>query len=147
MDVRGAESAGQYIEAVHPTFPCLIDMKHRVAELYNMVNVPQAVWIDEQGMIVRPTEVAGTTDAFRTMMTGLTPEQIEEMTATRAHYQDALRDWVEKGPDSVFALSPDEVRARQKLPSADVALANAHFRLGSWLRVNGRTDEGDRHLA
>src|SRR4051794_23942623 len=147
MDVRGAESAGPFIEMAGPTYPCLIDTEHRVAELYNMVNVPQAVWIDEQGIIVRPTEVAGTTDAFRSMMSGLTPEQIEELTATRAHYQDAIRDWVAKGHDSVFALSPQEIQRRQKLPSAEVALANAHFRLGSWMRTHGHTEEGDRHLA
>ena len=37
-----------------PTYPCLIDEGHVVAELYNMRNVPQAVWLDEQGRIVRP---------------------------------------------------------------------------------------------
>jgi hypothetical protein len=35
------------------------DRDHRLAELYGMVNVPQAVWIDETGRIVRPTESAG----------------------------------------------------------------------------------------
>ena len=32
-----------------------------------MVNVPTAVWIDERGKIVRPSEPAGVTDAFRKM--------------------------------------------------------------------------------
>ena len=144
MDVRGVESAGPWITAASPTYPCLIDAEHRVAELYNMVNVPQAVWIDEEGMIARPTEVAGTTDAFRTMMTGMAPEQIEEMTTTRRLYQDAIRAWVRDGS---FALSPDEARARIKAPTDNIALANAHFRLGSYLRTSGRVDEGDVHLA
>ena len=147
MDVRGAESAGSFIEMAHPTYPCLIDTEHRVAELYNMVNVPQAVWIDEQGVIVRPTEVAGTTDAFRTMMSGLTPEQIEELTSARALYQDAIRDWVAKGADSAYAYSPEEARARLKVPTDDIALANAHFRLGSYLRHTGEEAEGDLHLS
>ncbi len=34
-----------------------------------MINVPQAVWIDERGHIVRPTETAGVTDGFRKMDT------------------------------------------------------------------------------
>ena len=83
-----ADAARPWIEAAKATYPCLIDREHHVADLYNLVNVPQAVWIDEQGVIVRPTEVAGTTDAFRTMMSGLTPEQIEEMASARALYRE-----------------------------------------------------------
>jgi len=49
------------------TYPCLIDEKHVVAELYDMVNVPTAVWIDERGRIVRPPESGGSTDSFRKM--------------------------------------------------------------------------------
>lgn len=45
-----------------PTFTCLIDENHEVAELYGMVNVPTAVWIDEQGLVVRPAEPAGVGD-------------------------------------------------------------------------------------
>ena len=146
MDVRGVEAAAPFIEMAHPAYPCLIDTEHRVAELYNMVNVPQAVWIDEQGVIVRPTEVAGTTDAFRTMMSGLTPEQIQEMASARALYQDAIRDWVDRGAESVYAYSPDEVRARLSGPTDDIALANAHFRLGSYLRRAGEEADGDQHL-
>jgi hypothetical protein len=147
MDVRGDESARPWIEMAQPTYPCLIDREHRVAELYNMVNVPQAVWIDESGVIVRPTETAGTTDAWKTMMSGLTPEQIDELQTTRRFYQDALRDWVENGSESVFAFSPDEVRARVKVPSDEDALATAQFRLGAYLRRNGMEEEGDRLLA
>ena len=54
-------------KAAVPTYPCLIDEGHVVAELYNMTNVPMAVWIDEQGQIVRPVEAAGASDGFRTM--------------------------------------------------------------------------------
>ena len=39
---RSAELASR---AGVPTYPCLIDEKHLVAELFNMVNVPSAVWI------------------------------------------------------------------------------------------------------
>ena len=55
------DAARPWIEAAAPTFPCLIDREHRVAELYNLVNVPQAVWIDETGRMVRPPESAGST--------------------------------------------------------------------------------------
>ena len=59
MESRGAKSAGGPIRKSKATHPSLIDEDHLVADLYNMVNVPQAVWIDEEGRIVRPTEVPG----------------------------------------------------------------------------------------
>ena len=43
------EAARPWIEPASPTYPCLIDRDHAVAELYHMVNVPQAAWIDEAG--------------------------------------------------------------------------------------------------
>jgi hypothetical protein len=52
-----------------PTYPCLIDREHVVAELYGIVNVPTAVWIDEAGRMVRPPEPAGMSDGFRAMNT------------------------------------------------------------------------------
>ena len=58
LDSGGARTAGPWIEAARPTYPCLIDERHLVAELYGMVNVPNAVWIDEAGRIVRPAETA-----------------------------------------------------------------------------------------
>ena len=64
---RGAEHARQWIEQAKAEYWCLIDAEHHVAELYGMVNVPQAVWIDEAGRIVRPPENAGSTDHFRMM--------------------------------------------------------------------------------
>lgn len=40
-----SEAARPWIDAAKPTYPCLIDRDHHVADLYNMVNVPQATWI------------------------------------------------------------------------------------------------------
>lgn len=48
-----AHAARPWIEAAAPGYPCLIDRDHHVADLYNLVNVPQAVWIDEDGRVVR----------------------------------------------------------------------------------------------
>src|SRR5262249_8135317 len=58
MDSRKGDPL-QWIEAARPTYVNLIDRDHRLADLYHMVNVPQAVWIDEAGRIVRPPEPAG----------------------------------------------------------------------------------------
>src|SRR6185436_4649107 len=77
MDAISA-AARPWIEAAKPSYPCLIDVDHRVADLYHMVNVPQAVWIDETGHIVRPTESAGAYEGFRAMdrATGKVPDDI-----------------------------------------------------------------------
>ena len=59
MESRGADAARGPIARAKPTYTSLIDRDHLVADLYNMLNVPQAVWIDEQGLTVRPTETPG----------------------------------------------------------------------------------------
>ena len=145
MDSRGAEAARPWIERASPGYDCLIDQEHHVAELYNMVNVPQAVWIDEEGRIVRPTEVAGSNDAFRAMDRSdfsIPDAQAEKIAQGRAVYLDALRDWVVKGAASEFVSQGDDVRARQPAPDDTVALANAHFRLGQHLQRAGNAAEG-----
>ena len=59
------EAARPYIQGAKSTYPSLIEVDHHVADLYHIVNVPQAVWIDETGRIVRPAENAGQSNAFR----------------------------------------------------------------------------------
>ena len=49
MDAGGAADAGPWIEQAAPTHPSVIDVQHRVAELYDWVNVPSIAWIDEAG--------------------------------------------------------------------------------------------------
>ena len=150
FDTRGAEDAREWIEAAKPTYPCLIDVHHLVAELYGMVNVPNAVWIDEQGRIVRPAEAAGSSDAFRSMdrtSFRMPDEAAQQTRATRQAYLDALRDWVAKGERSAFALSAAEARKRAPALSDDDALAAVQFRLGLYLWEHGRSDEAQRHFA
>src|SRR5690242_2208252 len=109
-----------------PTYPCLIDTEHVLSELYEMTNVPMAVWIDEQGRIVRPSETAGVGEGFRKLdpeTLALPASEAELMVANRNTYIDALRDWVRNGADSEFALSGDEVLRRMRLPGADAARA------------------------
>ncbi|HEX5940064.1 MAG TPA: redoxin domain-containing (seleno)protein, partial [Dehalococcoidia bacterium] len=149
MDTAGAQAARPWIEAAQPTHPSLIDECHTVSTLYNMVNVPSAVWIDEQGRIVRPTEPAGTSEAWRIMdRTTFTmpPETLSTIGARRRAYSDAIRDWVKNGEESVHALSPDEVRARSQTISADQSLANANFRMGIYLHGMGKSDAAQAYF-
>src|SRR5262245_41689693 len=116
-----ADAARPWIEAARPSYPCLIDRDHHVADLYNMVNVPQATWIDEEGRIVRPPENAGSSDAFRQMdrvTKQMTADQLAERERTKSVYVAAVRDWVRNGPASAFAYDPAAARARMRLPDA-----------------------------
>ena len=148
LDTRGAEAARQWIEAASPTYPCLIDERHVVAELYGMVNVPNAVWIDEHGRIVRPSEPAGATDAFRTGLDRETMQMSEEGLAaakrTKDAYYDAVGAWVREGR---YALDATEARRRAPRPTEDDALAAAHFRLAQHLVSRGLQEDARRHAA
>lgn len=143
---RGPDSARPWIEQAKPDYWSLIDPDHLVARLYGMTNVPQSVWIDEQGRIVRPAETAGSTDHFRRMdlkTRTMAPEDQAARQAARDAYFAAVRDWVRTGR---HALPADEARRKQPKVTPEIAKAHAHFRLGTWLRAHGRQTEGDRHL-
>jgi hypothetical protein len=94
LDSAGPVTAGEWIRAARPTHPALIDVHYEVAARYNMVNVPTAVWIDEQGRIVRPNEVAFADNRW-----------IEYTKFDMTRYLAAIRDWVAKGPDSRYVLT------------------------------------------
>ncbi len=143
----GAEQARPWIEQANTTYWNLIDVDHRVAALYGMVNVPQCVWIDEAGRIVRPPEVAGSTDHFRRMdlkTRTMAAEDQAARLAARTAYMQAVRDWVRTGR---HALDADAARAKLPRITPEIALADANFRLGIWLRRHGREAEAAGFLA
>ena len=145
-----ADAARPWIEKAQATYPCLIDSDHHVADLFNLVNVPQAVWIDEQGRIVRPPETAGSTDGFREMHreTFAMPDAaIAERNRVKALYIGAVRDWAQRGAASANVLTED--RAITKLPRPDDTIAEAHarFKLGQHLLRRGQTDEAQALMA
>ena len=144
------EPARPWIEAAAATYPCLIDRDHHVADLYNMVNVPQAVWIDEEGRIVRPPETAGAMDAFRAMdrKTFTVPDDVmAERKRVKTQYVAAVRDWVLRGADSVHAMSATRAAERLQLPDAAIAEAHARFRLGRYLLREGQEAEAQAQMA
>ena len=57
---------------------------------------------------------------------------------------DAVKDWVRTGR---YALDADAARAALPSITPAIALAQAHFRLGLWLREQGRAAEAAPHLA
>src|SRR5436190_11909649 len=88
LDVE-PEAALPFIESAAPEHPSLIDSTHVVDERFGMVNVPNGVWIDEDGMIVRPAEQAHpgpnpAIESFRTIdLTTLPPEIAEVLVEAR----------------------------------------------------------------
>lgn len=139
-----AQAARPWIESARPDYPCLIDRDHHVADLFGLVNVPQALWINEDGHIVRPPETAGATDGFRSMdrQKFTLPESVlAERNRVKTAYVEAVRDWAIRGSNSSHALSPAQVNARLKAPDPAVALAHAHFRLGQHLLRIGKDQE------
>lgn len=134
-DTNGVKDAGPWITAAHPTYTVLIDDKHSISKLYNMVNVPTGVWIDEHGKIVRPNEVAFVDNQF-TDFSGL----------DSAPYLNALRDWIEKGDKSIYAMSEERLREKLSVNSPDAILAAAQFALGEHLYKTGHLSEAISHF-
>lgn len=130
---KSADDARPWIEAARPTHPSLIDTAHVLADLFNIVNVPTVLWIDERGRIVRPNDVAFGTDTFKAI-TGLESEKSLA----------AIRAWV-RGERPAFTA--EETRALQALPTADDQQARAEFGLGEWLFRHGRAEAAARHFA
>jgi hypothetical protein len=147
QESRGADHARPWIEQSKSAYWQLIDTEHRLEDLYNLVNVPQSIWIDEQGRIVRPPENAGSTDHFRRMdlkSRTMAPEDQAARLAARQAYLDAVRAWVTTGK---HALPADAARAALPKVTPEIAEARARFRLGVWLHANGRVAEGDLQMA
>jgi hypothetical protein len=137
-----AEHAHPWIDAAAPTHPSLIDTRHVTGDLFGFQNIPMAVWIDEDGLLVRPAESASiersplrdmeipdglderTTEMFR---------QVKVIPDVSEQYRAALIDWVRRGSASPFALSPDEVVERSQPRSDAEARAAACFDLGQHL--------------
>ena len=132
------EDARPWIEASKPSSPAamhvaLVDTEHRLADLYNIVNVPTVFWIDERGRIVRPNDVAFGTDTFK-HITGL----------ESARHLGALRAWV-KGEAPAL---PSGASAHDLMPrlTAEDQQARAEFGLGEWLHRRGDAAGAARHF-
>jgi hypothetical protein len=56
QDARGEDATAEWHDQTELTYTTLIDVTHRVSSLYNLVNVPSGVWVDEEGKIRRINE-------------------------------------------------------------------------------------------
>jgi hypothetical protein len=134
QDTGGEEAASKYYDKAKATYTTLIDKQHVVSSLYHMVNVPMGVWIDEQGHIVRLAEVAYSKSV-----------QLMSIKVEGDRYVAALRDWVDKGPQSIYAMKPDELRKRVAPPDPLIALAEANFKLGVYFQQQNDLATADKY--
>ena len=153
LDVGGAEAAGPWIDLAKPEHPSLIDQAHVLDELLGIVNVPTGVWIDEQGMIVRPPEPAFPGRAVIAELglpEGAPPRIVEMLTEAAkmkvdpARYAAAVRDWADRGSESPYALTPEEVVERSRPTSPEVSEAAASFELAQALHRAGEAEAAVR---
>ena len=145
-----ADAARPWIEAAKPTYPCVIDRDHHVADLYNIVNVPQATWIDEQGAHRAASgkcRVVGRLPSHGPRTKQMTADQLADRERTKSAYVAAVRDWVQKGSASEFVYDPAAARARLRVPDEAIANAHVHFRLARYLLRMGKRDEAALHFA
>tara|TARA_B100000949_G_scaffold186358_1_gene168607 strand:- start:327 stop:983 length:657 start_codon:yes stop_codon:yes gene_type:complete len=144
------EAARPWIEAVSHDFITLIDQNHLLSSLYNMFNVPQAVWIDETGRVVRPVETGGSLDVVKEYdqtIPGYKPEVAERAARAKSIYIQAVKDWAVNGKASPHLFSPVVARNRVPAMTTKIATAHAKFQLGQHLKRNGRADEADAIFA
>lgn len=136
----GADVVRPIVEDAGARHPSLVDDTHRMDALFGVDNIPQNIWIDETGTIVRPPEPGApaptpTDDPMAQLafsfMAGDDPES----------YSNRVRDWVAKGAESTWALTPDEVIAASRPRSPAVSEAAACFDLAQHLwRQEGFTE-------
>lgn len=116
QDTGGPAAAEEWYAAAKPTFTTLIDTTHLVTELYNLVNVPSGIWVDEEGRVLRINEGAYT--GFR------------QIGSSTKDYLPLVRDWAANGAKSPYIWSPQQMTKRIRQATADEALADPTFKLG-----------------
>ena len=104
----------------------MVDENHTISALYDLVNVPSAVWIDEEGQVRRVDE--GTYAAVHKMGT---------FEFGRTDYAPMVVDWVTNGADSEYLLSAEDIAERLTPLTQDIALAEPTFKLGVYFHQQG----------
>ena len=130
QDTGGEEAAGPIFDAADVSYTALIDVNHHISALYNLVNVPSGVWIDEEGRIKR----------------------INEGTYAKSHmngafgtddYVPIVRDWVAKGDESRHVWGTDKVKDSIVRRTPEAEQAQPTFRLGTYYFTNDNDDKAE----
>ncbi len=150
LDMRAAD-ATYWIDKASPTHPSLIDTTHQTGHLFGFINIPMAVWINEDGVIVRNAESASIERSplrdveISDSLPEPTRQLLSEVKSISDHseaYRSAIVDWVHRGPQSPYALRPEEVIARSRPRDPAIAEATACFEMGQHLASLHLTSQG-----
>ena len=133
-DTGGEEAAGGVFDAAKVTYTAIIDVDHTISSLYNFVNVPSGVWIDEEGRIVRWNE--GTYAAQHKLGTIEFGSDL---------YVPALKDWLVKGAESEYVWTPEEVAAHIIPRTGDAEKAEPTFKLGVYFQQQGDEERANKY--
>ena len=123
QDSGGEAAAGQWYDAAKATYVTLVDEQHAISSLFDLVNVPSAVWIDEDGFVRRIDE-----GSYATV------HKMGEFEFGRADYAPLLKAWVETG---AHVKPVAEFAATLSVRSPEVALADPTFKLGVHFQQQG----------
>jgi tetratricopeptide (TPR) repeat protein len=134
QDTGGVKDAGPWITKSPLEYTVLIDENQLVTRLYDMVNVPTAVWIDEKGRLVRPNETAYIDNRYK-VFHGMDAEE----------YLNAIRDWAANGEKSQFVLNEKEMRERLAPQKPEHAMAATEFALAEFLSHKGLAQDAIPH--
>ena len=132
QDSGGEAAAGPIFDDAGVTYTAIIDVNHHISALFNLVNVPSGVWIDEQGNVVRINE--GTYATVHANGAFGTDE-----------YVPIVRDWLAKGADSEYVWDREKVRENifQRTPEAE--RAQPAFRLGTHYFTAGNDAKAEQY--
>lgn len=137
-DTGGEATAGPIFDAANPSYVQVVDEDHMISGAFNFVNVPSAVWIDEEGRMVRIDE--GTYSQIHEFGEGS-----EKIVFGNDVYARALKDWVEKGANSRFVQSKETVCGHIRAHGLDEQRADAAFRLGNFFRLHGHREQAEHY--
>ncbi len=134
QDTAGEAASGKFYDRAKATFTTLNDPQHTVSTLYHMINVPTGVWIDEQGQIVRPPEVAYSKE-----------QKVLGQTIGSNRYVEGLYDWVENGADSKFVVPVEKLTEQFASVDPKLQLADTHFKLAVYYHEQGDEEAAAEH--
>ena len=132
QDTGGEAAGGPIFDAANVTYTAIIDTKHTISTLYNLVNVPSGVMIDEKGRVVRINEG-----------TYAREHRIGNFQFGNDAYVRMVRDWAEKGAESKYVWDAAKVAKKIRPRTSEEARAEAIFKLGVYFFKRGKKDKAN----